>query len=190
MRVVCFGDSITAGQHLPEGKAWPSLIPDHEITAHGVPGDTTRLGLERFPRQVQESGADVVVIQFGHNDCNRWQTDAGANRVSPAAFHANLCEMVDRARLFGIKPVLCSMTPTERSSLYQTDARKYNALITDVAESMFVPLVPIAEEFRGLPGDSITLADGLHLSRRGHWLYAQVVAETLARLDQHATVAA
>ena len=94
--IVAIGDSITAGQGLHPASAWPYRVPGYEgrILAHGVPGDTTRLGLERFPKDVQAYEPEAVIIQFGHNDANRWETDRGLPRVSPDAFHANLHEMV------------------------------------------------------------------------------------------------
>ena len=89
---------------------WTALLrerlTDLEIThvlfsVGAVSGDTTRQGLERFPTEVQSERPDVITIQFGLNDCNRWQTDGGLPRVSELAFEANLLEMVGRARRFG-----------------------------------------------------------------------------------------
>ena len=59
------------------------------------------MGLERYPRDVQEAQPDLLTIQFGLNDCNCWETDRGVPRVSEAAFVANLIEMIDRGRVFG-----------------------------------------------------------------------------------------
>ena len=53
-KVVCIGDSITAGQHVPAGSGWVELLG---YVNAGVSGDTTRLGLERFPAGGPEAGA-------------------------------------------------------------------------------------------------------------------------------------
>lgn len=177
--IVAIGDSITAGQLLEApGVAWPYLI-DHgeQVIAAGVPGDTTRLGLERFPRDVQQREPEVVVIQFGHNDCNRWQTDRGLPRVSPAAYVANLGEMIDRCRAFAAVPYLCTLTPSTRSEQHARDVAHYDGLLREVARQRGVPLIDVRAAF-GAPG--LLLPDGLHLSATGHRAYARAVSMVLA----------
>lgn len=175
MRIVCLGDSITAGQHLADGEpAWPALLSSGEVLARGVPGDTTRLGLERFPRDVQAAQPDVLVIQLGHNDANRWQTDLGLPRVSLPAFRANLHEMIDRAETFDIRPILCTITVSLRSRQHELDCSEYNVTLTEVALARGVRL---ANPRAVITGDH--LRDGLHLNADGHRAYAAVVAEAL-----------
>lgn len=174
--IVCIGDSITAGQHV--NTAWPQLLNHGEVVrAAGVPGDTTRLGLERFPRDVQEHEPEVVVIQFGHNDANRWQTDRGLPRVSPEAFAANLTEMIARSRAFGAAPYLCTLTPSRRSAAHAFDSLAYDGLVREVARRTGVPLIDVAAAFDGRAG--LLLADGLHLSPEGHRVYAETVMRVL-----------
>lgn len=173
MKLVCIGDSITAAQHLDEGEAgWPSLLTGFEVYVAGVPGDTTRLALERFPRDVQSREPDLVVIQFGHNDCNRWQTDRGLPRVSPEAFVANLGEMTDRCRAFGASPYLCSLTPSTRNPVHAGDSRRYDELVRQVAAACGARLIDVS---------SVTATiDGIHLSAEGHRQYAAIVQAALA----------
>src|ERR1700726_3106133 len=106
------GDSITFGQYIDPALRWTSLVerrlhevlpPDLEIRAfnRGISGETTRMGLERFPPDIQDLEPAVLTIQFGLNDCNCWQSDRGLPRVSEGAFKANLIEMIERARAFG-----------------------------------------------------------------------------------------
>lgn len=176
MVIVALGDSITSGQGLAPDQAWPAVMP-FEVHARGVPGDTTRLGLERFPRDVQELSPDIVIIQFGHNDANRWQTDRGLPRVSPNAYRANLVEMVDRCRAFGAEPYLCSLTPTTRSEQLTKDTTTYDFILRQVARSEEVKLIDVRRVFTNLEG--LLLEDGLHLSAAGQRLYADTVAEAL-----------
>lgn len=173
--IVCIGDSITVGQHLePPDVPWPVLLRVGEkIIVAGVSGDTTRLGLERFPRDVQIHEPDVVVIQFGHNDCNRWQTDRGLPRVSPEAYAANLREMVERCRVFGAVPYLCSITPSARSEQHAADVRQYDAILRDVARDANVAVIDVGAVTGVLP-------DGLHLDGEGHRQYASLVSAVLA----------
>lgn len=179
MKVVCIGDSITAGQLLePHEAAWPALLLGVVAIAKGVPGDTTRLMLERFPRDVQSARPDFVVIQAGHNDANCWLTDMGLPRVSLPAFRANLEEMIVRSRTFGAEPILCALTPSYRSSAHESDCRIYEAALRDVAGRMEVRVADVRPAFSGPDVDGLYL-DGLHLTAEGHRLYAAVVARAL-----------
>jgi lysophospholipase L1-like esterase len=177
--IVCIGDSITAGQYL-EGPAWPALLAVGDVVAAAVSGDTTRTALERFPRDVQAREPEVVVIQFGHNDANRWQTDGGVPRVSERAYAANLHEMLDRCRAFGAVPYLCSITPVLRDGAYSEDVRAYDGILRDVAAERAVPVIDVYEAFLARDLEELLLADGLHLSAEGHRVYADTVMRVLA----------
>jgi lysophospholipase L1-like esterase len=180
--IVAFGDSITFGQHIDQSKAWPNLLRGREVTVAGIPGDTTRLGLERFPAQVQNVEPDIVIIQFGHNDCNRWETDRGMPRVSLAAYRANLNEMIDRSRVFNIKVMLCTLTPSLRSNRHAVDVEVYDRMLRTVASDEAVPLADVRAVFSEWPRLAVLLMpDGLHLTEDGHRLYARTVEEALAK---------
>jgi lysophospholipase L1-like esterase len=71
-----------------------------------VNGNTRRQALERMPYEVQSHPLDVLLVQFGMNDCNYWRTYHGLPRVSQAAFRANLAEIIERAFRFGAQRVL------------------------------------------------------------------------------------
>lgn len=168
--IVCIGDSITAGQLV--STAWPALLRDADVLARGVPGDTTRLALERFPRDVQDSGAEIAVIQFGHNDANRWKTDRGLPRVSIDAYSANLTEMIRRCRAFDIQPFVCLLTPTARTDDFERDCRRYDNAARNAARGYGVPYIDVRSAF----GDADRLLlDGLHLTPAGHRVYADTV---------------
>ena len=172
------GDSLTFGQHLDfDVLAWPARMG---AEGRGVCGETTRQALERFPRDVQDDPADVTVLQWGHNDANRWVSDAGLPRVSLQAFHANLVEMVNRCRAFGTTPVLCSLTPTRTTREYDSHVYYYNAELRRVAHTHEVTLANVREAFLENDNiDELLLDDGLHLSVAGHDLYAATVVATV-----------
>jgi lysophospholipase L1-like esterase len=181
--IVCIGDSITYGQHLDNVTlAWPYLLPAGKVSLiAGVPGDTTRLALERFPEDVQDFCPATVIIQFGHNDANRWQTDHGLQRVSPRAFRANLEEMIERCRAFGSRPLLCTLTPSRRSAQHAEDVARYDRLIRRVADEEGVTLIDVRSAF--LPDmetePPLLMEDGLHLTEVGHRVYAGIVQQVL-----------
>lgn len=136
LKVVCCGDSVTYGQGVRASEAWPAVLEKltgHDVRNAGVCGDTTRLGLERFPKDVQLHRPDVVVLQFLANDANAWETDDGEPRVCRDAYAANLWEMDHRARRAGATAVLilgscagepCEMAYVERLWHYWSYARK------------------------------------------------------------------
>lgn len=184
MKIVAIGDSITFGDGLstPEGNRWTdrlALATGDKVINEGVNRDTTRLALERFPGAVQQPRPGVVLIQFGFNDCNFWETDCGLPRVSRKAFRANLHEMISRAEWFGCMPILLSTYPTNKGDRYEHNRVVYDWEIVDEAESSNVPLVNLEEVSRPSGGSSVILADGIHLSNLGHARIAALVKDAL-----------
>lgn len=172
--IVCFGDSITYGQGLddPSREAFPALLAaelGEPVVSRGVCSDTTRSALERFPRDVQESGARLAVIQFGHNDCNEWASDRGAPRVSVAAFTANLREMAARAERFGIGVIFLAPHPTLKGPTYE---RRREAYVQAMRESCPEPVI---QAIRWRDGD--LLLDLIHLNEHGHGRIAAALAD-------------
>lgn len=180
-RIVCIGDSITAGQYIDGHLAWPNLLQGFEVIPRGISNETTRQALERFPRDVQERDPDIVIIQFGLNDCNRWETDRWLPRVSPAAFEANLTEMVTRTRKFDAEPILCTLSPTLKEDEFQADAAHYDDLIRDVADRTWTRLFDVRGWLMGTGGQYL-LDDGVHLNELGHKVYACGVQHLLAKV--------
>jgi lysophospholipase L1-like esterase len=162
--IVAIGDSITFGQKLDDiSKSWPDLLKaaGYEVESRGVPGDTTRLGLERFPRDVQDDCPAQVIIQFGHNDANRWETDRAR-----------------RSR--GAIPYLCTLTPSFRPEPHPTDCARYDQIIRRVADEEGVTIIDVRAAFSAeLDVRSLLMEDGLHLSEAGHQVYADAVQRVL-----------
>ena len=194
--LVYMGDSVTVGQHIDPAVRWTSLIdrrlqaqfPERVVTHNrGISGETTRMGLERFPRDVQVFRPEVMTLQFGLNDCNCWQTDEGLPRVSPSAFVANLHEMITRARLFGAHEIILSTNhrtlrraPMASGESLEKANLRYNDLIRQVAVKTDVVLCDIEEAFASLEDtalENLLLAapDVLHLSEQGNRSYADII---------------
>jgi len=201
--LVYMGDSVTVGQHIDPDVRWTSLLDTRireqfgqRVASHnkGVSGETTRMGLERFPRDVQAFRPEVMTLQFGLNDCNCWQTDEGHPRVSPAAFVANLHEMIARARLFGSHEIILSTNhctlrraPMASGESLEEANLRYNDLIRQVAVESGVLLCDIEEAFASLEDDELEglllpTPDVLHLSEQGNRVYADVIWPHVHRL--------
>lgn len=215
IRLVFFGDSICVGQGISIHKGWvPRIASSVEQLAasHGKPltvvnastnGNTTRLALERMPYDVQSHGVDIMLVQFGLNDCNHWVSDNGLPRVSPKGFAANLEEIIERGRRFGAKKILINTNhPTTRDSdimpgsgaTYEAHNRRYNAIIREVAAHAGgdVLLNDIERVFLDHTGGvkerlaELLLSDALHLSLKGHDLYYEVMRPRVTAAVEHA----
>jgi acyl-CoA thioesterase-1 len=201
VKLYLFGDSICFGQLVSSHKTWATVlataleklhIPGKQFLVQnaGVNGNTTRQGLERMYYDVTSHSPDYVLIQFGMNDCNYWETDRGMPRVSPAAFIANLQEIVNRCLCIGVKHCFIntnhlSMKGAFRHIDYQTydqSNHEYNKLIREVVNSMAremrISMFDIEEVWvRHLRDNPLVnlqdllLEDGIHLSDSGHQLY-------------------
>jgi lysophospholipase L1-like esterase len=196
---VFFGDSITAGQYVSPEHHWTTLVrerlPDSglndvDYTVSAVSGETTRQALERFPNDVQSVRPHVITIQYGLNDCNRWQTDEGLPRISEMAFEANLLDMIARARRFGATEVILLTThPTLRTNVfddrisYEDCRHRYNEIVRGVARDAGAQLLDIEAEFARFHDRLAELLleppDVLHLSAAGHAVYADLLEPVL-----------
>lgn len=206
IKVFFFGDSICVGQHVSIHKGWVTRTSaslselvwqdSYEVIVANASanGRTTRQALEQMPYEVQSQRPDILIVQFGMNDCNYWQTDHGVPRVSPAAFAANLEEIIMRAFNFGVKKIFLNVNhPTGldqellpfTSITYQQSNEQYNQIIREVAirQDWRVQLNDIEKAFlnytQGYHERLLDLLlpapDLLHPSERGHDLYFDVV---------------
>jgi lysophospholipase L1-like esterase len=212
LTVLFMGDSITEGQYVDTSLRWTNMIADEltrvylstpvniQFLNKGISGETTRQGLERFPRDVQAQLPDLMTLEFGLNDCNCWVTDRGLPRVSIAAYRANIIEMIQRARLFGAKEIIVQNNhPTLRRKVLLSgesleDGRKrYNAVVREIAIELGVVFCDIESAFKGLDDSALDAEllpypDHLHLSVQGHRRYAAaikpLIEQALQRLIQ------
>jgi lysophospholipase L1-like esterase len=202
--IVFMGDSITAGQYVQPPLRWVDIVSDNltrsylntplnlQFVTEGVSGETTRQGLERFPKSVQSHRPDIVALQFGLNDCNCWNTDLGLPRVSEVAYRANLTEMIDRSRRFGARTVVISTNHTTLrhkvmlgGRTLEQQRRRYNGIVAEVASATGARLCDIDAAFDPLPrtdleNELLPYPDWLHLAAPGHKRYARVIQPVIA----------
>jgi acyl-CoA thioesterase-1 len=168
------------------------------LTNASINGNTTRQALERMPYDIQSQNPDIIIVQFGMNDCNYWQTDRGNPRVSPQAFKANLEEIIARAFTFGVEKILINTNhPTGRdknvmpcaTTTYQQSNERYNQIIRSVASAFGQRVVlndietACLENTRGDRSALLRLVlpepDLLHLSEAGHDLYFDLICPSV-----------
>jgi lysophospholipase L1-like esterase len=178
MKIIAIGDSCTYGQGVRASEAWPAVLErltGHDVRNAGVCGDTTRLGLERFPRDVQLHRPDAVIVQFGLNDANRWESDLGPERVSDTAYVANIHDLF--SRILAIGAIAIVLRPHQPD----TPDRAYNERVTLYAIMLRDSSTLGVDDFGHCAPLVSVLADGygVHPDVAMHERYAQLVAEAL-----------
>jgi acyl-CoA thioesterase-1 len=158
VRMVAYGDSLTAGYGLAPSKAFPAQLQAAlqakgyavEIANAGVSGDTTATGLERFDWAVPD-GTEAVILELGANDALRG-LPAGEARE-------NLAKIVARLKARDIDVLLAGMRSLNN---WGPDyAAEFNAIYPDLAKANDLILYPFFLE--GVAADkALNLDDGLH----------------------------
>ena len=208
IKVTFFGDSTCVGQGVSLYKGWVTRVAAklHIVSEEigrpiivansSINGRTTRQALEDMPYHVQSQGIDIIIVQFGLNDCNYWESDRGLPRVSKSAFIANLNEIIDRSLTFGADKVLVNTNhPTARSNKiipftninYEDSNAAYNAAIRELCMSRpkDISFQDVGGHFNDLIKngeriENLLLDDGLHLSERGHEIYFNILYPVIA----------
>jgi len=163
IKLVAFGDSLTAGLGLEGAAAFPvrlqKALQDKgiavDISNAGVSGDTTSGGRDRLDWSVPE-GTDGVIVELGANDV--------LHGTDPAVTRAALSDIVTRLKARGIKVLLCGMLapPNYGSEV----AEHFNAIYPELAKQFDVPLYPFFLD--GVAGDAkLNQADGIHPTPEG-----------------------
>lgn len=163
LKIVAFGDSLSAGYQLPATDAFPAVLEkrlradgfDVKIANAGVSGDTSAGGLARLDWSVPE-GTDLVILELGANDMLR-----GA---PPAEAAKNLAGILERLQARKIAVVLAGMKSI--ANWGEAYRKEFEAIYPDLATRYGAPLYPFFLE--GVSGDrTLTLADGMHPNTAG-----------------------
>jgi acyl-CoA thioesterase-1 len=182
LRVLAFGDSLTAGLMLPAAAAFPAQLErrlradgfDATVINAGVSGDTTAGGLARADFALGE-GADLVILELGANDMLRG--------VDPKLTSANLDKIVTEIEARKVAILLAGMVA---SGNFGPDYKaRFDAVFPDLAARRGLPLYPFF--LSGVAGDkALVMPDGLHPNVDGVARIvtgiAPLVEENLARL--------
>jgi len=119
-RIVCFGDSITAGKY-PE--FLEEQHSDFQVLNAGVGGNTTGQGLARIEEDVLRHRPDVVLILFGTNDSVL--RSPGTYRTPLNTFQNNLETIVERCRALGAQPILGTLLPIISEPYYTRHPKEF-----------------------------------------------------------------
>ncbi len=187
LHVLFIGDSITNGEFQPKEDTFPVMLFEgiQKASKRKVGGQvlskdgwTTRLALSSSGFQTaMRWKPEIAFIQFGLNDCNRWVTEGGVNRVNVGSFQYNLREMIRRVYNAGCNHIyLIDMHMTAKGEDYETDAKLYCAKIHGIIRDTDAELINVRQE---IEPEAHLLPDGIHLNTEGHKLYAKIILEQL-----------
>src|SRR3569623_1336582 len=166
-KIICFGDSLSAGFGLAEKESYPYLLQqklnadgyDYEVVNAGVSGDTSTGGLERADWVLGQDNAKIVIIELGANDMLRG--------LSPAKMKDNIDKIIAKAQAKGLKVLLCGMlAPPTMGADYQ---RQFTNAFPDLASERKVEYLPFLLENIALNKD-LNPADGIHPNAAGEWI--------------------
>lgn len=183
-KLVCFGDSITAGKNYYIRFLRPALETNGVTVVNaGLSGDKTPMALTRI-RDVAAEKPDAVMIFFGANDSvvgkARWRDEP---TVSPEAYRDNLVWMVHYLRGQGVKK-FSIVAPTGRCEgegllEYGVSCPPYAEMARTAADKANAILVPLDMVFAlehaksaESPAKLDLTRDGVHFSEKGSRLAA------------------
>lgn len=177
-RVVCLGDSLTAGYGVPVADAYPARLAeqlraaglDYDVVNAGVSGDTSAGGLRRLDWSLA-GDVEVLVVALGAND--------GLRGLPVSELKANLSRIIETAQGRRIRVVLAGMeAPPNFGAAY---TREFRAVYRDLARQYDVAFVPFfLDGVAGVP--ALNQADGIHPTAEGQRRVAATIWQTLAPL--------
>jgi len=178
-KVICFGDSLTAGFGLSEKESYPYLLQqkliadgyDYEVVNAGASGDTSTGGLERADWVLGQDNAKIVIIELGANDMLRG--------LSPAKMKQNIDKIITKAQAKGLKVLLCGMlAPPTMGAQYQRD---FSEAFPDLANEHKVAYLPFLLDNIALNKD-LNQTDGIHPNAAGEKIMTDNVYKALKPL--------
>ena len=158
LRIVAFGDSLSAGYLLPAKAAFPAALEralragglDVEVGNAGVSGDTASAGLDRLDWAIGDD-VDGVILELGANDMLRG--------LDPKVTEQALRTIVARLKQKGVRVLLVGMIAAP--GIGRDYEERFNSMFPRIAKEMDVPLYPFF--LAGVAGNpTLQLADGMH----------------------------
>jgi acyl-CoA thioesterase-1 len=167
-RIVCLGDSLTAGLGVAEENAYPALLEhrlraagqDYEVVNAGVSGDTSAGGLRRLDWSLR-GNVRVLIVALGAND--------GLRGLPVAEMEKNLAAIIERAQSRGIRVLLAGMeAPPNFGPAYTSEFRRVYARLAARYHVTFIPFF-----LEGVAGRAaLNQPDGIHPTAEGHRVIA------------------
>lgn len=163
VRILAFGDSLTAGYGLPESDTITTRLADAltkmgrqaVVINGGVSGDTSADGLSRIDWALADK-PQIMILALGANDMLRG--------IDPATTRANLEGIIDKAQAAGVEVVLAGMlAPPNLGNEYKS---VFDAIYPGLAKTHNLLFMPFLLQDVAQKSD-LNQADGLHPNGNG-----------------------
>ena len=163
LKIVAFGDSLTAGYGLSAQDAFPAVLEralkakghNVEIENAGVSGDTASGGLARLDWSIAD-GTDAVIVELGANDMLRG--------VEPKVTRQALDDILAKLKARNIPVLLSGMRAAP--NMGPDYLREYEAIFPALAQKYDVVFYPFFLD--GVAADpKLALRDGVHPNGAG-----------------------
>jgi acyl-CoA thioesterase I len=177
LKIVAFGDSLTAGFRLSASAAFPARLEQalkakglNVIVANaGVSGDTASGGLARVAWSVPPD-ADAAILELGANDMLRG--------IDPKVTRASLESIIRTLKSRGVEVMLAGMRAAP--NLGPDYQRNFDAIYPDLASAYGLVFYPFFLD--GIVTDpKLNLNDGLHPNQAG---IDVIVARMLPKVEE------
>jgi lysophospholipase L1-like esterase len=188
VRILCLGDSITAGTSLgaPDQERYAKVLENSlrsaygydgiSVESHGVggaQGNDLRLWMNR---DIPAEAPDLIIVMYGYND-KTWGYPKEYYRYS-------LNDYIDRiAKMTQGKTALLLMPPIPgwEARFYMMD--DYAETVRDVGRERNLPICDVNKVFRDLGREEMKkiMADQAHPNPKGHALMAEQIASLLVK---------
>ncbi len=163
--VLAFGDSLTYGTGTNAKTSYPRVLEEligREVINAGIPGETTKKGVQRLPMELEEYQPALVILMEGGNDFLR--------RYPPKETRENLRRMIRQIRASGAEVLLVGVPAP---GLMLSSAELYEEL----AQELDVPYLD------GVMADILSerelKSDPIHPNGEGYRLFAEAVTAFL-----------
>lgn len=162
--IVAFGDSLVDGVGATPGNDFVSVLSrqiGREIINHGVPGDTTRMGLQRIDEVIEEEPG-VVIVVLGGNDALK--------RVKREETETNLRAITRTLQESGSLVILTGV----RGGIF---GDPYDEMYEEVAREEGAVYIP--NILAGILGKADLTFDQIHPNDAGYRIVAERIYEVL-----------
>jgi len=185
LKLVCIGDSLTAGYGIEESKRWSNLLSnelDIEFINSGISGDTTAGMLARFNEMVIQYKPSHVIITGGTNDLSL--------NLAENIIVSNILSMTRHAKCHGIVSIIGIPTPfyntrniTDDNLFISTEnlvirinsfQKKLKKFVLNDRQNMI--------DFSQNMEPVYFLDDGLHPNEKGHECMMKVAKKELKKI--------